>query len=47
MGIDNRLRRGAVRVVIGPALHADRAAADPVAELMDRWRRWIDDRLGG
>jgi 1-acyl-sn-glycerol-3-phosphate acyltransferase len=47
MGIDNRLRRGSVRVAIGPALHPDRAAADPVAELMDRWRRWIDVRLGG
>ena len=47
MGIDNRLQRGSVRIAIGPALHPDRAAADPVAVLMDRWRRWIDDRLGG
>ena len=47
MGIDNRLQRGSVRIAIGPALHPDPAAADPVAGLMDRWRRWIDNRLGG
>ena len=47
MGIDNKLRRGSVRVTVGPGLYADQTASDPVAELMNRWRRWIDQRLGG
>ncbi len=47
MGIDNKLRRGAVRVSVGPGLRSDPTAADPVAELMDRWRDWVGQRLGG
>jgi hypothetical protein len=47
LGIDNRLQRGSIRVSVGPALYADPAAADPVAEIMGRWRQWIDIRLGG
>ena len=48
MGIDNKLRRGSVRVTVGRGLDADQTAPDPVAELYEPLAAgWVDQRLTG
>jgi 1-acyl-sn-glycerol-3-phosphate acyltransferase len=45
LGIDNKFRRGRVRVVVGPTLHpvgTDDAAID---DLTRRWAHWVGHRL--
>lgn len=45
LGVDNKLHRGRVGVVIGPTLHptgTDRAA---VADLTRRWADWVEETL--
>jgi len=44
-GIDNKLRKGRVEVIVGPALHpigTDRAAVD---DLTRRWAEWVGQTL--
>jgi 1-acyl-sn-glycerol-3-phosphate acyltransferase len=41
LGVDNKLRRGRVRVVVGPALHPSGEGRAAVDELTRRWRDWI------
>jgi 1-acyl-sn-glycerol-3-phosphate acyltransferase len=45
LGVDNKLHRGRVGVVVGPTLHptgTDRAA---VADLTRRWANWVGETL--
>lgn len=45
LGIDNKLRKGRIRVIVGPTLHptgTDRAAID---DLTRRWAEWVGDQL--
>jgi 1-acyl-sn-glycerol-3-phosphate acyltransferase len=45
-GIDNKLHKGRVRVIVGPTLHptgTDRAAVD---DLTRRWAEWVGKTLG-
>lgn len=45
LGVDNRLRRGRIRVNVGPPLHpadTDRTAVD---ELMSSWGSWVSEAL--
>ncbi len=45
LGIDNRLRRGRVRVAIGPALQAEGSGRTAVNDLTKRWSDWITTEL--
>jgi 1-acyl-sn-glycerol-3-phosphate acyltransferase len=41
LGIDNKFRKGRVRVIVGPTLYptgTDRAAVD---DLTSRWAQWV------
>jgi 1-acyl-sn-glycerol-3-phosphate acyltransferase len=45
LGVDNKLHRGRIQVVVGPALHptgTDRASID---DLTGRWARWVADAV--
>ena len=45
LGIDNRLRRGRVRVAIGPALNPVGSGRTAVNDLTKRWSDWITTEL--
>lgn len=42
LGLDNRFRRGRVRVIVGPTLHQQGEGRAAVSDLMSRWREWIE-----
>jgi 1-acyl-sn-glycerol-3-phosphate acyltransferase len=41
LGIDNRLRRGRIRVTVGPPLKAEGSAREMVDRLTGQWAEWI------
>ncbi len=41
LGLENRLRRGSVRVVVGPALTAAGARLEDIEDLSRRWQKWM------
>ena len=41
LGLDNRLRRGRVKVIVGPTLHHRGEGRDAVNDLMNRWQDWV------
>lgn len=45
LGVDNRLRRGEIEVVIGPAIHPAGTNRRAVAELTGRWATWVEGTL--
>jgi 1-acyl-sn-glycerol-3-phosphate acyltransferase len=45
LGVDNRLRRGRIRVTIGPSLHAGDTGRSAAEDLTSRWSRWVADEL--
>lgn len=45
LGVDNRLGRGRIQVVVGPPLHASGMDRTAVDELMARWGRWVSEAL--
>jgi 1-acyl-sn-glycerol-3-phosphate acyltransferase len=40
LGVENHLRRGRIRVVVGPSFQAGGTGRDAVDELTERWARW-------
>lgn len=45
LGVDNRLHRGRVRVIVGPAMSPNGSDRTAVDELTLRWGSWIVDNL--
>lgn len=45
LGMDNRLRRGRIRVSVGPELVPDGRGPEAVNRLTARWKEWIDGRM--
>lgn len=45
LGIDNRLRRGRIKVAVGPALQPDGVGRAAVDDLTGRWAAWIEKTL--
>lgn len=41
LGLDNRLRRGRVKVIVGPTLHQRGSGREAVNDLMNRWQDWV------
>lgn len=41
LGLDNRLRRGRVKVIVGPTLHQRGSGREAVNDLMSRWQDWV------
>ena len=41
LGLDNKFRRGRVKVIVGPTLHHQGSGREAVNDLMNRWRDWI------
>jgi 1-acyl-sn-glycerol-3-phosphate acyltransferase len=41
LGVDNKLHRGRVEVIVGPTLHARGAGPEAVADLTNRWQAWM------
>ncbi|MGH8873586.1 MAG: lysophospholipid acyltransferase family protein [Acidimicrobiia bacterium] len=45
LGIDNKLHRGRVRVIVGPTLHPEGTDRDAVDDLTRRWAEWMAETL--
>ena len=45
LGVDNRLHRGRIEVVVGPTLHPEGEDAAAVDELTRRWADWVGATL--
>jgi 1-acyl-sn-glycerol-3-phosphate acyltransferase len=45
LGIDNKLRRGQIRVSVGPAMYPEGTRRKSVEELTQRWAEWVDSQL--
>jgi 1-acyl-sn-glycerol-3-phosphate acyltransferase len=45
LGVENHLRPGRIRVVVGPAFHSTGTGRDAVDELTRRWARWTSVAL--
>jgi 1-acyl-sn-glycerol-3-phosphate acyltransferase len=45
LGVDNRLHRGRIRVVVGPALAAEGSDRPAVDHLTRRWAHWVAETL--
>ena len=45
LGVDNKLRRGRVEVVVGPTLHPTGTDRTAVADLTRRWAEWVGEAL--
>lgn len=45
LGVDNRLRRGKIQVVVGNPLRAEAATRSAVDDLKARWSGWVADTL--
>lgn len=46
LGVDNRLHRGRIRVVVGPPLHPSGRGREAVDLLNEQWKQWISSALG-
>ncbi|CAN5311264.1 lysophospholipid acyltransferase family protein [soil metagenome] len=47
LGIDNKLRRGRVKVIVGPPLRPDGSGRPAVDRLTQRWVEWVSESLQG
>jgi 1-acyl-sn-glycerol-3-phosphate acyltransferase len=45
LGIDNKLRRGRVGVIVGPPLHPEGMGREAVADLTRRWVAWMEETV--
>jgi hypothetical protein len=45
LGVDNRLRPGRIRVVVGPPLRPGGGGRSEVDDLIGRWVQWISAQL--
>jgi 1-acyl-sn-glycerol-3-phosphate acyltransferase len=45
LGIDNKFRRGRVRVVVGPTLYPEGTDDAAIDDLTHRWALWVGHRL--
>ena len=45
LGVDNKLRRGRVEVVIGPTFHPTGTDRTAVTDLTRRWAEWVGEAL--
>lgn len=46
LGLDNRLRRGRIRIVVGPPLHPDGKGRPAISDVSRRWATWIHSVIG-
>jgi len=47
LGIDNRFRKGRVRVIVGPTFHATGTDRPAIHDLTRRWAEWVEETLAG
>ena len=45
LGVDNKLRRGRIKVFVGPALIPEGRGRQAAKDLTERWAEWIRSRL--
>ena len=45
LGVDNKLRRGRIKVFVGSALYPEGSGREAAQDLTERWAAWIRSRL--